>query len=106
MNQCEIYVGNFPYETQKEDLQKLFEQYGTISEVKLIMDFETNKSKGFGFITFSSKEECELAVKEANGLDVGGRKLRVNLAKSKSERSAGGRGGRDRGGNGGNRSRW
>lgn len=98
MNQCEIYVGNFPYETKKEDIQEFFAQYGTINEVKLIMDFETGQSKGFGFVTFSSQQECDEAVKGANGVDFGNRKLRVNLAKSKSDRGPrGGRGG-DRGG--------
>lgn len=100
MNQPEIYVGNFPYETKKEEIQDFFSQYGEISDVKLIMDFETGQSKGFGFIKFASQQECENAL-SANGVEFGNRKLRVNMAQSKDNRGGGrgGRGGRNFGDN-------
>ncbi len=95
MNQYEIYVGNFPYDTSKEDIREFFTQYGEVNEVKLIMDFDTGQSKGFGFVSFSSEQECQNALK-ADGVEFGNRKLRVNPAKSKS--GGGGRPGGNRSG--------
>lgn len=97
MNQAKIYVGNLSYNTTEDQLRDFFGQYGNISDCKLISDFQTGRSKGFGFITYASDAEGEKAL-EANGADLDGRKLRVNTAKEN-----GGGGGARRGGPGGHR---
>ena len=90
MSQSKIYVGNLSYNTTETELRDFFAQYGTIEDIKLIMDRETGRSKGFGFITYSSGQEGDNAL-VANGTDLDGRKLNVNIAKEKS--SSGDRGG-------------
>ncbi|MCP4473981.1 MAG: RNA-binding protein [Gammaproteobacteria bacterium] len=87
MNQSKIYVGNLSYNTSEEALRDFFSQYGNIEEIKLISDYQTGRSKGFGFITFSSDQEGEKAL-ASNGLEFDGRKLNVNTAK---ESNRGGR---------------
>lgn len=99
MNQAKIYVGNLSYNTTEDQLRDFFAQYGSIDDCKLISDFQTGRSKGFGFITYASDEEGQKAL-EANGLDLDGRKLKVNTAKESTGRRGGGGGG-DRGGRGG-----
>ncbi|PIZ05234.1 MAG: RNA-binding protein [Gammaproteobacteria bacterium CG_4_10_14_0_8_um_filter_38_16] len=103
MSQSKIYVGNLSYNTSEDELRDYFAQYGNIEDIKLIIDFNTGRSKGFGFITFSSDQDCENAL-AANGVDLGGRKLKVNIARDDNRRSAGaggapGRGARTGGGN-------
>ena len=104
MSQAKIYVGNLPYNTTEDELRDYFSQYGTIEDIKLIIDFNTGRSKGFGFITQSSGKECENAV-AANGVEMSGRKLRVNIARDDNRRSGGGGSGGPRRphGGGGNR---
>ena len=104
MSQAKIYVGNLPYNTTEDELRDYFSQYGTIEDIKLIIDFNTGRSKGFGFITYSSAQECENAV-AANGVEMSGRKLRVNIARDDNRRSGGGGSGGPRRphGGGGNR---
>lgn len=99
MNQAKIYVGNLPYNTNEDQLREFFAQYGNIEDIKLIVDFNTGRSKGFGFITFATAEACESAVSAANGAEMGGRKLKVNVARENNDRDRGGRS--DRGGRGG-----
>src|SRR3990167_3201226 len=104
MSQPKIYVGNLPYSTTEDALRSMFSQYGSIEEVKLIVDFGTGRSKGFGFITFANAEACEKAVKGANDQEMDGRKLKVNVARDNPRDGGGGRGGRggrDGGGRGG-----
>src|SRR3990167_1500815 len=107
MSQSKIYVGNLPYSTTEDALRSFFSQCGSIKEVKLIVDFGTGRSKGFGFITFANAEACEKAVKGANDQEMDGRKLKVNVARDNPRREGGGggRGGREggRGGFGGGR---
>ena len=108
MNKSKIYVGNLSYDTTEDGLREFFAQYGNISDLKLITDFQTGRSKGFAFITFSSDEEGEKAL-EAKDQELDGRKLNVSTAKEDSRRGGGGRGGfggcrgGDRGGFGGGR---
>ena len=90
MSQTKVYVGNLSYDTSEDGLRNFFSQYGTIGEVKLIIDFATGRSKGFGFITFGSDRDCENAL-AANGLELDGRKLKVNVARDDNRR--GGTGG-------------
>ena len=101
-----IYVGNLSYDVSEGDLRSKFEEFGKIEDCKLIVDRETSRSKGFGFITFSSEEEAGSAVSAANGEEWSGRALRVNIAEERGGRGGrgnnfGGRG--NRGGRGGNR---
>ena len=93
-----IYVGNLVFDVSEDDLRGAFEQFGEITEVRLIMDKFSGKSKGFGFIEMPSKEEALKAIEEMNGKEFKGRDLKVNEAKPKNDR--GGRGGGRRGGGG------
>ena len=96
-----IYVGNLSSDVGENDLREAFEQFGKITEVRLIMDKFSGKSKGFGFVEMSSKDEAQKAIEEMNGKDFKGRALNVNEAKPKVDR--GGRGGRGGGFGGGGR---
>lgn len=100
-----LYVGNLLFDVAENDLKSLFEPFGQVTEVRLIMDKFSGKSKGFGFIEMPSKEEAEKAIAGLNGKDVKGRAMTVNEAKPKVERGRGGYGGggRGRGGFGGGR---
>ena len=86
MNKSKIYVGNLSYDTTEDGLRDFFGQYGNISEIRLISDFQTGRSKGFGFITFSSDAEGESAL-SAHDVELDGRKLRVNTAQDKPRRN-------------------
>ena len=87
--QNKLYVGNFPFSVDESQLRGIFSQYGEISELALIMDRDTGRPKGFGFITFANQQSAEKAL-EQNGKDMGGRALRVNMAvdKPREARSA------------------
>jgi len=93
MSQSKIYVGNLSYNTTEDELRDYFSQFGNIEDIKLIIDFNTGRSKGFGFITYASIQDCESAVTTANGVDMGGRKLKVNIARDDNRRTGGGAGG-------------
>lgn len=100
MEQNKLYVGNLPYSVEEEQLRGIFSQYGEISQLNLIMDRDTGRPKGFGFITFATQMAAEKAL-EQNGKDLGGRPLKVNIATDKPRTGGGGGGGGFRGGNGG-----
>ena len=100
-----LYVGNLLFNVGENDLRTAFEQFGQLTEVRLIMDKFSGKSKGFGFIEMPSKDEAEKAISEMNGKEFMGRTLIVNAAKPKTERRGGGGGGRGRGGAGRDRGR-
>src|SRR4030042_4029098 len=90
-----IYVGNLLFDVTQDELKELFAPFGQVTEVRLIMDKFSGKTKGFGFIEMPSKEEAEKAIEALNGKDVRGRAMTVNEAKPKVERGGrGGRGGR------------
>ena len=95
-----LYVGNLAFQTSSEDLQQLFAQAGTVESASVVEDRETGRSRGFGFVEMSSKEEGEKAIEQFNGKDFGGRNLTVNEAKPRENRSGGGRGGYGGGGGG------
>ncbi|HEY3026812.1 MAG TPA: RNA-binding protein [Pyrinomonadaceae bacterium] len=98
-----LYVGNLAFETSSTELQNLFATAGTVESVSLIEDRETGRSRGFGFVEMSTKEEGAAAIQKFNGTDLGGRALNVNEAKPREDRGGGG-GGRNGGGrNGGSR---
>lgn len=95
-----LYVGNLSFQTSSDDLQELFAQAGTVESVSVVEDRETGRSRGFGFVEMSSKEEGQAAIQQFNGHEVGGRALNVNEAKPREDRG-GGRGGFGGGRNGG-----
>jgi RNA recognition motif-containing protein len=95
-----LYVGNLSFQTSSEDLQKLFSEAGTVESASVVEDRDTGRSRGFGFVEMSSKEEGEAAIAQFNGKEVNGRALNVNEAKPRENRGGGGGG---RGGFGGNR---
>jgi RNA recognition motif-containing protein len=98
-----LYVGNLSFQTSSEDLQELFAKAGTVESATVVEDRETGRSRGFGFVEMSSKEEGQAAIQQFNGKEVGGRALNVNEAKPREERGGGNRGGFGGGRNGGGR---
>jgi RNA recognition motif-containing protein len=94
-----LYVGNLPYSVGDSDLQALFEPHGTVQSAQVIMDRDTGRSKGFGFVEMGSDQEAQAAITALNGQERDGRALVVNEARPKTE-GGGGRGG-GRGGYGG-----
>jgi RNA recognition motif-containing protein len=85
-----LYVGNLAFDTSSNDLQTLFAEAGTVENVSLIEDRETGRSRGFGFVEMSSKEEGAAAIEKFNGHDLRGRALKVNAAKPRENRYSGG----------------
>lgn len=90
-----LYVGNLSYNTSEDELRDLFGAYGQPDSVKIIMDRDTGRSKGFGFVEFANDQEAKTAMSALNGKEVGGRALTVNEARPREE-GGGGRGGRER----------
>ena len=89
-----LFVGNLSFDTTNADLDALFGQAGTVASVNIIMDRETGRSRGFGFVEMGSESEAESAIQRFNGHEQQGRALTVNEAKPRESR--GGGGGRDR----------
>jgi RNA recognition motif-containing protein len=101
-----LYVGNLAFSTSSQDLQELFAQAGTVESASVVEDRDTGRSRGFGFVEMSSKEEGTAAIEQFNGKEVNGRNLTVNEARPRENRGGGGRGfggNRGGGGYGGNR---
>jgi cold-inducible RNA-binding protein len=81
-----LYVGNLSFETTENDLQDLFEQHGTVSEVRLMMDRMTGNSRGFAFVTMGDATQGNAAMSALNGHELNGRALSVNEARPREER--------------------
>jgi cold-inducible RNA-binding protein len=81
-----LHIGNLSFDTSSDELQTLFAQAGTVESVSLIEDRETGRSRGFGFIEMSTKEEGAAAIEKFNGQELGGRALKVNAAKPRENR--------------------
>ena len=81
-----IYVGNLSYSLDESELREAFAAFGEVSSVKVLMDQETGRSRGFGFVDMPNQDEAEAAVAEINGKEVGGRALRVNEARPREAR--------------------
>src|SRR5690606_20404874 len=99
-----IYVGNLPFNLGEEDLKEIFEEYGAVTETKIISDKFSGRSKGFGFVEMESDEEANNAIKELNNAEVSGRNIKVNESKPRETTGGGDRrggGGDRRGGSGG-----
>lgn len=88
-----LYVGNLTYEVTDGDLSKMFEPHGTVESAQVIMDRETARSKGFGFVEMKSDQEAQAAIAALNGKEVNGRSLTVNEARPKAEGTRSGSGG-------------
>ncbi len=104
-----LYVGNLSYNVRDDDLQQAFAQYGTVSSAKVMMDRDTGRSKGFGFVEMGSDPEAQAAINGMNGQALDGRAIVVNEARPREERPGGFGGGGSRGGfggGGGGRRRW
>jgi RNA recognition motif-containing protein len=95
-----LYVGNLNYGMTDSELSKMFEPHGSVESAQIIMDRDTGRSKGFGFVEMKTDQEAQAAIAALNGQDSGGRTLTVNEARPKAE---GGRGGGGGGGGGGGR---
>jgi RNA recognition motif-containing protein len=96
-----LYVGNLTYSTTDAALRQMFEAHGSVTSAQVIMDRDTGRSKGFGFVEMGSDQEAQAAIAALNGKQVDGRALTVNEARPKTEGGGGGGGGR--GGYGGRR---
>ena len=108
-----LYVGNLPYSVGNSDLQRLFEAHGSVVSAQVIIDRDTGRSKGFGFVEMGNDSEAQAAIADMNGKEVDGRSLTVNEARPKPEGGGGGGGGGrggprggGRGGYGGGRGRY
>ncbi len=101
-----IYVGNLSFRTSEAELREKFEEFGNVSQVDVITDRETGRSKGFAFVEMNNNDEANAAINAMNGFNLGDRELRVNEARPREERPRGGGGGRGGyGGGGGGRDR-
>src|SRR3954453_7804799 len=97
-----LYVGNLSYSVTSEDLQELFEQYGTVASAQVLNDRETGRSRGFGFVEMDNDAEADAAIENLDGNDHQGRRLTVNEARPRTPGGGGGaRGGGYAGGGGG-----
>jgi RNA recognition motif-containing protein len=92
-----LYVGNLPYTFSDNDMQRTFGEFGSVSSAKVIMDRDSGRSKGFGFVEMATAAEATAAIQALHGKDLGGRDMVVNLAKPMEPRAP------RAGGNGGNR---
>ncbi len=82
----DIYVGNLPWSASDQEIADAFSQHGTVEKASIIMDRESGRSKGFGFVTMNDNEEANSAIEALNGYDLGGRALKVNEARPREER--------------------
>jgi RNA recognition motif-containing protein len=113
MSNNRLYVGNLSFDTSEEALQNAFSNFGEVSEVKIVMDRETGRSRGFAFVSMADASSARNAISKLDGSMLDGRSLRVNEAEERQQRSGGGGGGGGGrshggggGGGGGGGSRW
>ena len=88
-----LYVGNLSYTTTNSELEQLFSQFGTVQSAEVITDRSTGQSKGFGFVEMNADSEAQSAISALDGKEYGGRRLIVNEARPREDRSGGFRGG-------------
>jgi RNA recognition motif-containing protein len=93
-----LYVGNLSYSSTSDSLRAAFAEFGEVTDAHVVMDRESGRSRGFGFVTMGSSAEAQKAVEQMNGAMVDGRALRVNEAEERPNRGGGGGGGGGRGG--------
>jgi len=80
-SEMNLYVGNLPFSTNSDDLDQLFAEHGAVSSAQVIMDRDTGRSRGFAFVEMDSDDEGRAAIEALDGVDVGGRNIKVNEAK-------------------------
>ncbi len=100
-----MYVGNLSFDATEADVRDLFAEHGAVTEVAIVMDRDSGRPRGFGFVTMADQAGMESAIKALNGQEMNGRELTVNEARPREERPSGGRGfggggGRGHGGGG------
>jgi cold-inducible RNA-binding protein len=88
-----IYVGNCPFDVSEEQLREIFGTYGEVDTVNIITDRDTGRPRGFAFVEMPDSAAAQEAISSLNGTDLGGRSLKVNVARPKREGGRGGRGG-------------
>lgn len=101
-----LYIGNLPWSVDSQALREFFEAVGEVADAVVLVDRETNRSRGFGFVTMASEEGAKEAIEKLNGAEMDGRKIMVNEARpqeDRGDRRSGGFGGDRRGGFGGDR---
>jgi len=91
MSNNKLFVGNLSFNTTENDLQDTFAAHGTVVEANLMMDRQSGRPRGFGFVTMSTAEEAEAAIGALHGAQLDGRAMTVNVARPREERSGGGR---------------
>lgn len=101
-----LFVGGLSWNTTDDGLRSAFENFGPVTDAKVITDRDTGRSRGFGFVTFQDAEDGKKAMAEMDGRELDGRQVRVNEAQDKRDRGGGGGGGGGRGGGGGGGGRW
>lgn len=101
-----IYVGNLPYNIDRDELKETFSAFGSVVTARIVTDRETNRSKGFGFVEMSNDAEARRAIEALNGQELGGRKAVVNEARPREERPQADFGGGERRGGFGGGERW
>jgi RNA recognition motif-containing protein len=104
-----LYVGNLSFNATSDSVRAAFAELGEVTDVHVVMDRETGRSRGFAFVTMSSDQQAQSAIQSMNGALLDGRPLRVNEAEARPQRSGGGGGGFGGGGGGGGgerRNRW
>jgi RNA recognition motif-containing protein len=99
-----LFVGSLSWNTDDHGLRQAFAPFGEISEAKVIVDRDSGRSRGFGFVTFTDEEAADKAISALDGTELDGRPIKVNVAQDR--RRDGGGGGRGGGGYGGGRNRW
>jgi RNA recognition motif-containing protein len=102
-----IYCGNLSFQSSQDEIRELFAAHGEVSDVHVVMDRETGRSRGFAFVEMATEEQAKKAIQALDGQSVGGRNLKVNEAQAREDRGGGGggRGGGGYGGGGGGGSR-
>ena len=83
----EIYVGNLAWSASEQELSDTFGEYGTVEKATIIVDRDSGRSRGFGFVTMNDNEQGNAAIEALNGIDLGGRALKVNEARPREERA-------------------
>ncbi len=100
-----LFVGNLSYNVSEEDVRELFSQAGELKDVTLVVDRDTRRPKGFGFVEYTNQADAEKAIQMFNDQELDGRRLNVSMARPREERSSGGGGGYGGGYGGGGGSR-
>ena len=96
-----LFVGGLSWDTTDDGLKQAFDRFGEIAEAKVILDRDTGRSRGFGFVTFNEADAAQSAIGEMDGTELDGRRIKVDVAQDRGGRGGGGRGGRGGGGGGG-----